>query len=308
VGTAGATATFGANGATVTAGPGQGLLVVSQTAVPVEEVATISADVNSDSANAVIAVLAFDAASVAQPNLGNGLSYTNPGGTNIQANATKNIATTIRPTSGNVLPGFQVFNSGAAGNVTVTVSSLEVVMAGPLTDYAQNPNATADLTVEGAISGVAQWQFNIIPDQNAAAPTLDPTNHFTNPASQGALKLAGTTAANTLKIAQAFTSVALGSGTTVGEAYIRRVGTAAADSNFILIITDGAANNFASFTPGAAIPDNSWWLAQCSSTLSTATNGFFVMQARDVDVLVDDVSVRVIDEEDALFDAGLLGL
>lgn len=296
------------NAVTVTVGPNAGMLLVSQVAVPVEEVATISADVNAGSANAVIAVLAFDTTGIAALNP-LALSYSNPGGTNIQAGVVKNIATTIRPSSGSVLPGIQIFNSGATGDLTVTISSLEVVMAGPLTDYAQNPNAKADMTVEGSISGTTGWQSNIISDQNAAAPTLDPANHFTNPASQGALKLSGTTAANTLQLAQVFTSVALSSGTVVGECYAQRVGDAAAGSNFIVLITDGGANNFASFMTGASIPADSWKLVQCSATLSAAApQAFFVMQAQNLDVLVDDVSVRVIDDEDALFDAGLLGL
>lgn len=304
-GAAGATAAFGANGVTVTAGPGQGLLVVSTTPVAVSDVATIQAEV-TNVAGAVTAVVGFDAASAAGINP-NAIAYTNPSGANVQAGVKKNVATIIRPTSGNVLPAFQVFNSNTSGNINVTISKLSVLQAGALTDYALNPNAKADLSVEGSVSGTTGW-LSDIKQQQAAAPTLDTTNHFANGASAGSLKLAGTTATNQFKIAQVFTQVTAGPGTVTGEAYVRRVGAAGTGGNFILILTDGAANEFAAFIDATTIPTDSWRLVQVSSTLSAQAGLFFVAQAANADVLVDDFAVRVIDDEEGQFDEDLLGL
>jgi hypothetical protein len=301
------TVTFGANGITVVAAPQQGSLIISTTPIAVGEEATIQAEI-TNAAGAVTAVVGFDAAGIGTLNP-NALSYTNPSGPNVQAGVAKNVATIIRATSGSVLPAIQVFNSNAAGgaSITVTISKLSVIQAGSLDEYALNPNAKADLGVNGAVAGVAGWGSDIA-GQGAAAPTLDTTNHFANGASAGSLKLAGTTATNALKIAQAFTTATAGPGTVTGEAYIRRVGAAGTGSNFTLILTDGGANAFASVNDGASIPTDSWRSVEVSSTLSAQASLFFVVQALNVDVLVDDFNVWVIDDEDGLFDEDLLGL
>jgi hypothetical protein len=297
----GASATFGAGGATVTVPGGAALLLVDQTPIPVSGgVATISVDVTTPSTNANIAVVGFDGALV-----GDRIAYTNPGATNLQANARKNISTTIRPTSGSVLPGVQVFNAGTAA-LTVTIHSMEVVMANPIPDYANNPNARADLPVPGSIAGITGWGFNIAATANAIGPVLSTENNFASTSSQGSLALNGGTAAS--GVANAFVQVAVGQGEAVAECYVKRTGAASDGDFFAIVYTDGGANSFASFNPASAIPQDSWMLAQASGTLSAAANGFLVVQAAGFDAVVDDVQVRVADDNDAWFDAELLGM
>jgi hypothetical protein len=230
-------------------------------AVPVNTNAQISLYANTPSATVNIAAIGFDGALAFQ-----GVSYTNPGGSNIQASALKCYGTAIRTTSNSVLPAFQVFNAGTAP-VTVQIERLVVVDSGPLIDYAVNLNAVAALPVSGTIPDGNGW----IPDILAAgakAPTASTANHFVG---GGSLSLDGTGS-----FANASVISALGQGTAVAEAWIQRVGAADAGSNFTLNLTDGGANSFQANTPGAAIPTTGWWKTQASGTLSAAAPQVFL--------------------------------
>jgi hypothetical protein len=300
----GASVAYGANGAVFTVPPQAAMLIVTQQSIPVDdETVTISANVQTGATTASIAVVGFDTAGGLETLAASGLSYSNPGGTNLQANAMKNIATTLYSRTGGVIPGVQVFNSGTA-NLTVTVSSLEVVMAHSVVDYALNPNATVDLAVEGSIDGLNGWLVDILGD--VVDPTLNASeNNFMDADSEGSLLLAGT---GTGGVSNTLAQVALEAGHAVAECHVKRVGNGDAASRFVITYVDGGPNAFASFVAGNEIDANSWELVQTSGTLSAASNGFLAVQAAGVDVLVDDVQIRVIDDNDAWFDADLLGL
>jgi hypothetical protein len=262
-------------------------------AVPVNTDAQISLYANTPSGSVNIAAIGFDGALAFQ-----GVSYTNPGGANIEANALKCIGTAIRATSNSVLPAFQVFNAGTAP-VTVQIQRLVVVDSGPLIDYAVNLNAKAALPVDGTIPSGNGWQPDILA-AGAKSPTASTANHY---AGGGSLGLNGSGS-----FANGSVITSLGKGTAVAEAWIQRVGAADAGSNFTLNVTDGGANSFQANTPGNSIPDTGWWKTQASGTLSAAApQVFLTVQAAGVNVNVDDVSIRVITDKDNHFDATLLG-
>jgi hypothetical protein len=290
---------FAAGGATVTAGAGQGSLIVSNTAVDVGDLATISAMVNTSSTGVNIAVVAFDGA------LGGALYYTNPTGSNLQANADKNIALTCAPLTGKVLPAIQVANGGSAA-ATVTIKSLQVVMAGSVVDYALNPNATVALPVDGSIPSVDGWGSDLL-QNGAAAATFSSENNFAAGAGSGSLSLdasAGATA-----IAQGYLmGINASEGTVVAESHVKKVSGDA--GTYAMVLLNGSTFDCGAFPGGADIPSDNWAAVQTSGTASGGLQGgiFVAQSSGGLSVLVDDVSVRVVNDSDAWFDASLLGM
>lgn len=288
-----------ANGAaTFTVDAGKGVLIASTAAVAAGaagDTVSLVADYNTNNAGVNLALVAFDGA------LGAGTKFTNPTGSNLEANATKNVAISFVTQTGNVVPAIQVFN-GSAAAATVTVSNLKVVRAGAVVDYALDPNAALALPVDGSLASVAGWGSDLLA-QGAAGPVANTANHFTSAAGAGSMSLPGKG-----KIANAFIQVGLVKGTNVAECWVQRVGDADAGAAFVLVLTDGAATTAQSFVDGAAVPTASWAKVCAVATLGAPGTNFLLVQAAGLDALVDDVCVRVVDDKAEYFDAGLLGL
>lgn len=285
-----ATLNFAGGQLTVNAGAGAGNLLIASAPVPVGEYAIVSLDYSANAA-ANIAAVAFDGA------LGpDTVAYTNPGGANIDTSgAVKNIALSVRSTAGSINPAFQVFSAAGA---TVTIHSFKVIHARPLPDYALNVNAEA---YSNDLATIAGFNGDVL-GAGAGGPTQSTANNFTA-ATAGAMALAGAGA-----FANAGTSVSVGAGTVVGECFVQRSGAAEAGSAFAFVITDGVTNNLSTFVPGAAVPENGWLKVICAGTQSTDLNGLLVVQCAGFNGAVDDISVRVIADQDAYFDATLLGI
>jgi len=288
-----------ANGAlTVTAAQGQYMLFFANAAVNVTgEYATIQVDYLSDSTAANVAAAAFDGA------LGTEVSYFNPGAANLATGVVKTVALTLKPNSGKVVPAFQVANAGTAA-IKVIISRVSVVQAGPLTNYAMNPNVKADLGVDGSVAKIDGWKADILA-QGAAAPVAKTDNNFASPTGAGSVYLTGKGGKG---LSNAYVAIPLGKGTAVAECYVKRDGDADAGSAFVLIATDGVSP-FASFVAGASVPTDKWLKVVTSGTLSAAAaTELFAVQAAGLNAFVDDISLRILEESDRYFDPILLGM
>ncbi len=284
---------FSETGIIVSAPQNQGALVIGP-AVEVDGACTISLTYTSDSADVAVASLAFDG------ELGpSTVAYTNASGSNIDTTGPKNIALSMISQSGTVFPGFQVFNNGAAA-ASVTITSLSVIQAGPVVDYALNPNAVAMATHFPNIEGWTAFQ------QGADAPTAPEAGGENNFAAEGSgsMELNGADG-----FANGFMQgVAIGAGSIVGECYVQRDGDAGAGSAFALVITDGAINNMTTFVAGDQIATDGWTKVICSGTNNADSANFVGAQFAGFNGYVDDLSVRVVDDRDSYFDANLLGM
>ncbi|MBN2326408.1 MAG: hypothetical protein JXR73_04575 [Candidatus Omnitrophica bacterium] len=264
-------------GGVVTAAAGQAKLAFG---APIEvgapgDVVTLTADYTA-TASANVALVLFDGA------LGAVLAHTNPSGGNIATGVTKSLSMSMVTYTGTVIPGFQVVAGDAAA--TVTIANMAVVKAGPVTDYALNKGATAfaDDFDDGDIS---DWGSDIL-GTGALAPTAD----------SGAMKLAGAGG-----IANAHMMVPLQAGTAVAECYASASGA----GTFAVVLTDGGALSSETFVSGLGA-DASKVIAV--GTPSAPTTGILVIQAAGMDAMVDDVSVRIVDEPAGAADLSLLGL
>jgi hypothetical protein len=272
---------------THTVQPGQAALVIGTAPVDVEGVAQLSLTYNASSVSGVaIAVIGFDGGVAFQS-----VTYSNPSGPGLEAGTAKSLSTSIRSESGSVIPAVQVFNGGSAA-VTVNITRFAVAHAGPLVDYAINPNHN---TFEHALDDGA----GVIPDilqQGATAPTY----------SGGSMVLA---AAGATGISNGTVQAALSRGTAVAECYVQRVGAATDGSVFVLNVTDGGATSYAAFKPGSSIPTDGWLMVQAAGTIQADGTGVFItaQAASGLTVNVDNLSVRQIDQDDNQFDANLLG-
>jgi hypothetical protein len=267
----------GLEGGVVTAAAGQAVLAYGA-AVEVGapgDVVTLTADYTA-TAGANVALVLFDGA------LGAVLAHTNPSGGNIATGVTKSLSMSMVTYTGTVIPGFQVVAGAEA--TTVTIANMAVVKAGPVTDYALNKGATAfaDDFEDGDIS---DWGSDILAT-GALAPTAD----------AGAMSLAGSGG-----IANAHMMVPLEAGTAVAECYASASGT----GTFALVLTDGGALSSETFVGGLGA-DASKVIAV--GTPSAPTTGILVVQAAGMDAMVDDVSVRIVDEPAGAADLSLLGM
>lgn len=287
---------FGANGITVTAAKETGALLISLVTVPVGDMATVEIEYTSDSAAVSIAAVAFDG-----PLGPTTVAYTNASGANIATGVKKVIALTIAANTDAISPAFQVFNNGDA-QATVTVSSVKVVAAGAIVDYALNVNAAA---WESDMSDIAAGTWAALP--GAIAPAQSATvNNFSAPA-DGSMELNGEGNAN--NAANGYIVIALPTGSIVGECYVQRSGAAVEGSAFAFVINDGVSNNMSTFVPGATVPEDGWLKVRCSGTQAAeAAGAYFVAQCAGFKGYVDDLSVLVVDDMDSYFDATLLGL
>jgi hypothetical protein len=264
-----------ANGV-VSAGAGQGILVVSNTPVAVGGLCTVSLNYNTDSTDVNIAVIGFDGGLD-----GSVVNYSNPTGGNLEAGVTKTISISFASQSGSVLAGFQVYNGGTAA-ATVTISDLQVVMAGPVTDYALDVNASVDMG-DSYVADVA--------GSGAAAGTADGCN----------ISLEGVGGhANTALMAS------VPAGCYAIECNVQRTGDADAGAVFVLTLVDGAATSAASFVPGASIPTDSAIKVTCSVDINMDTTGILVVQSAGANVTVSNLCVRAYADAAAWADLDLL--
>jgi hypothetical protein len=268
---------------THTVAAGANNLVIGTEPVAVGEYAQLELTYNASSADGVaIAVIGFDGAVAFQS-----ATYSNPSGPGLQAGVDKNLATSVRSAAGSVIPAVQVFNGGSAP-VTVTISRFAVAQARPLVDYAINPNATV-------VNNPLDSTDGLIPDilaQGAGGPV----------AGDGVIALNGQGG-----VANASIQATLGQGTCVAECYVQRVGAADDGAAFVVNVTDGGALSFAQFVPGSGIPTDSFWKVQAVGTVQAdGTAAFVTLQAAGVNVNVDNLVIREIDQADNQFDANLL--
>jgi hypothetical protein len=264
-------------GGVVTAAAGQAKLAFGS---PIEvgapgDVVTLTADYTA-TASANVALVLFDGA------LGAVLAHTNPSGGNIATGVTKSLSMSMVTYTGTVIPGFQVVAGSA--DATVTIANMAVVKAGPVTDYALNKGATAfaDNFDDGDVS---DWGSDIL-GTGALAPTAD----------SGAMKLAGAGG-----IANAHMMVPLQAGTAVAECYASASGA----GTLAVVLTDGGGLSSETFVSGLGA-DASKVIAV--GTPSAPTTGILVIQAAGMDAMVDDVSVRIVDEPAGAADLSLLGM
>jgi hypothetical protein len=274
--------------AVISAQASEGVLVVGG-AVPSSGLVTVSLDYQTDSTAVAIAAIGFDGV-LDFP----AANYANLSGANLEAGATKNLVVSFNSMSGSVLPAFQVFNAGTTA-ANVTISNVMVIQAGPVTDYALNPNATVDLPASA--NDVAGWQADIL-GAGAGGPTASTENNFEAPAG-GSLSLAGVGG-----VANAAIQVPLNAGTVAAECYVMRSGAADAGSAFFLVIESGAGTTVVSTMPGASVPET--WTKATASSAQMGGTVFLVVQAAGVNVMVDDVVIRMVDDMDSYADLGLL--
>jgi len=295
----GAPVVAAANGAlTISCKAGESVLLFANAATKVTGAyATISMDYQIDSTDGNVAVAAFDGA------VGTEVSYFNPGQGMLAKNVTKNVSLTIKPNStAGVIPALQVYGKSA---VNATISRLSVVQAGPLANYAMNPNAKVDLKVDGSLASIAGWSKDILAQGGAAPVANAANNNFASAAGAGSMYLAGIGGAG---LSNAFVQTALSKGTASAECYVKRDGDAGANSAFVIIATDGTSP-FASFVAGANVPTDKWLKVVASATLGAdAPLILFAVQAAGLNVYVDDISLRIVKESDRFFDPVLLGM
>jgi hypothetical protein len=233
-------------------------------------------------ANAAIAAILFDGA--VDPS---NLAFANVSGANIQTGKTKSLSVSIVTNTGSVVPAFQVASTGGAASVTI--SNIAIVKAGPVVDYALNPNATA---FASDLASIAGWG-----PLDGSAPVADGDNNFAA-AGAGCMKLAGAAG-----LSNALMTVSLQPGSAVAECYAK---AAAGAGVFALALTDGGALNSNTFV-GALGAD--WQKVVCVTTPGAAATAYLVVQAAPgLDALVDDICVRVVDDKAEFADLSLLGL
>lgn len=243
------------------------------------DVVTLTFDYTSDAAVNIAGVL-FDGA------LGAALAHTNPSAGNIATGKAKSISMSMVTYTGTVIPAVQVF-----GAATVTIANMAVVKAGPVTDYALNPNAKA---YSNGLANVDGWVADIL-GSGAQGPVVDAANNFAGAA--GSMKLAGAGA-----VANAAVMVPLTAGTAVAECYAK---AAAGTGTFALVLTDGAGLSSETFVTALGA---SWTKVIAVGTPSVATTGILVVQAAGLDALVDDVCIRVVEDDASFADLALLGM
>jgi hypothetical protein len=285
-------------GGTVTVAPGEtNLMFDPAVSIPVNGgAATVVLNYNlSSKAGATLAVIGFDGAVAFQA-----VSFSNSGEANLQAGTNKNLATSFTVNSGSVIPAVQLNNAGSAP-ITLTINSIKVASAGPLTDFALNPNATVVTSDFGG--RLPDGIINDILGSGADPAAFDAGNNFASALGEGSMKLAG--AAGTSNASIIF---AAPQGEVAAEAYVQRVGAASADSALAMVITDGGATSISGFKPGGSIPETGWTKVTVSGTITGGSpQAFLVIQAAGFNANIDDVSVRVITDKPEHFDADLLG-
>ncbi|MGI6456893.1 MAG: hypothetical protein ACOX5R_14910 [bacterium] len=303
-----ATVTGDAAGLTIVAAPGQSSLVFFNNSFDVSGRTsyTLTADVTTDNAGAQVALVVFDGA------VGGNVFYAQQWNENLSTSGVQGLAVTFTPVQGTAVPAVQVLNPDTnSGTANVTVSNIQLVEAGSVVDYALNPNAKADLPgIDGSVPGLDGWTPNILLVPNFAEGTFNATeNHFAGQGS-GSIQLAAPAVSGSdAGVSNAFAiGVNVDAGTVLAEAFVKQVGTApaAGTSTFALVFTGTGNFDMGAFPDGAAIPTD-WTLVQVSGTMSVAGQGILAVQASNgLDVVVDDISVRVVDDNDAWFDASLL--
>jgi hypothetical protein len=252
-------------------------------AVSVGEYAQLSAYYNASSVDGVaIAVIGFDGVLD-----GSTVNYSNPSGSGLEAGVLKCLGTSVKSTSGSIIPAIQIFNGGTA-DITVDIAKFVVADARPLTDYAINPN---NVTAEDSLDTIDAIVGDILA-VGAVAPVGD----------AGAMLLNGAGG-----VSNGTLLAALNKGTAVAECWAQAVGTPDAGSVFVLTVVDGGPTSFATFLPGSSLPTSDWLKVQTMGTIQAdLPQAFIVVQAAGLNARVDNLMVRQIDQDDNQFDANLL--
>lgn len=265
--------------ATVAADPNSGVLGLALgSVVEVEAGSWVSVILayESNSADVSVAAIGFDGAGPA-----NNQSYFNAAAGNTTNGVMKYVATSFISQSGNVIAGFQVFNSGAAA-ASVEVSELKVVMAGPPTAYAVG---AADV----AVPAFGTWSGNLLQAAGVVGGVVE-GNAIT-------LTGIGNTAANS------YTSIAADTGELAVEANLS-VSETSDTGTLALYVTDGGGFTAASFTP-AVVGDVS--LGTSGTASAPVATMFVLLQASGANASLTEVSATEIADGEA-FSSELLGL
>jgi len=286
---------------TITAKANTGILIVAQSGVTASGEVTVSMNYKTSATGASIAVVGFDTASLATLSADqNKKSYSLVSGANaLEAGAVKNVATVLNSRSGKVLPGLQVVNP-TTSDITVVVSGLSVINAGALVDYAINPNATADLSVSGDLTSITGL-INDLAQSGAAAGTASTSNHFASANGAGSLQLAS---ASTSAPANDSLVATVDAGTFYGECWVKKVSDTGTGV-FYFEATDGVSE-FRSETLVSTLGSD--WTKVDVQGIAKAGTQYVVVQTTGATVLVDDLSVRLLEDSDKYFDYELLGL
>jgi hypothetical protein len=254
--------------------------------------ATVVLYYSVSSADVAVAVIGFEGV------LGGAVSFSNASGSNIEANANKAIAVSMTSNGNSVIPAFQLASTG--GPATITVNRIVVASAGPLADFALNPNATANLGANA--SSTAGWIADILAS-GASGPGTSGDNNFESASGSGSMSLDGAGG-----VSNASVIFAAPQGEVAAEVYVKRSGGADAGSLLAVVITSVPQATISTFVSGGAISDSSWSKQTVSGTLSVADPGaILTVQAAGLNAVVDDISVRIITDKPEHFDADLLG-
>jgi hypothetical protein len=296
-------------GITIDVGPGQGTLVVALAGVsvgdPGSEV-TLQADYSATAVDNVnVAIIAFDAADVGGLNP-SAIAYSNAGAPQIQAGE-GTLSVSFTSASGMVVPAIQVACGADSGGGAVTLSNIQVVSAGPLTSYALNPNAKADLlnivdqsAIDGSAASVDGWLADILATGEAGGPAASGENNFESAAGAGAMSLAGADG-----VANAAAQVSVGAGAVALECYAMAAG---GDGNLALVLTGGGGADVEIFALASSLSSDGFGKLTVGTTLAADATAFLVVQAAGADVVVDDICVRVDEDIPAFLDYALLGM
>ena len=288
------TPTYGGSAA-ITASEMEGARIYANAAIEVGagSAVTLQVDYMTD-ANVNLAIIAFDG----EARAGNAIAYNRVGGGNIVVGETGTLSVSYISPSGYVIASLQAAKTDA-GTANVTFSNLMIVDVGPDVDVALNPNAKIALPVDGSIPSIDGWG-----PLGGDAAAASGENNFETAADAGSMLLATTgTHSNA-----AITVAGVPAGVAVAECYVKAV-NGPAGSTFALALTDGGDTEAIAFVPGDALPTDGWARVIASTDLGVAdTSQFLVVQMAGGDALVDDVSVRVVNDLAEFADLSLLGL
>ena len=276
VGTRIADIEFNVDGSSIVANPDEGILVVSNDRIPIDETAIISLNCRSNSTDISVAAIGFDGVMAS-----NTVNYTNPSGNALRMDGNQEINTTFLSYTGNIIPAFQVFNGGETP-ASVTITKLDTYNAETLI-----PINDIDLEFDGSVPNLDGWIGDLL-QLGAVGPMFSSENH--SQTNSGSLELRGNGG-----ISNAAISIDLNKGRQVYECYVKRFGSAGDSAAFVLIVTDGKMNTFASFIPAKTIPTDRWIKIMCSSTVHAESKAYLVVQSAGADVFVDDLSAYYID-------------
>ncbi len=268
--------TFNVDGTSIFAKPDEGILVVSNDSIPIDDTAIISLNCRSNSTDIRVAAIGFDGEMAS-----NTVNYTNPSGNALIVDGIQEIDTSFLSHTGNIIPAFQVYNGGETP-ASVTITKLDTYNVDTLI-----PINDINLGIDGSVPNLDGWIGDLL-QSGAVGPMFSSENH--SQTNSGSLELRGHGG-----ISNAAISIDLNEGRQVYECYVKRFGSTDDSATFVLIVTDGEMNTFASFISAKTIPTDRWIKIMCSSTVHAESKAYLVVQSAGADVFVDDLSAYYID-------------